>query len=246
MSEPAADPAVQTAIEVLTQGEMRIVGQFENSSNYTFLTELSLGDQKLQAVYKPIRGEYPLWDFPDHTLAKRETAAFVLSEWLGWHLVPATVFRRNAPLGAGSLQTYIEHDPERHYFALSTEEIQLLKPIALFDLIINNADRKGSHLFFDAANRLWCIDHGLCFHRQDKLRTVIWDFRGETVPEPLLADISQAQAPLKRGGELFTRLHSYLAIPEIQMLSKRIAGLIETPIFPQPPTDRRAFPYPPL
>ena len=246
MSEPAIDLSVPAAAEVLNHGEMRIVGQFANSSNYTFLAELSLGDQKVQAVYKPVRGEYPLWDFPDHTLAKREAAAFVLSEWLGWHLVPTTVFRRSAPMGAGSLQVYIEHQPEHHYFNFSTDEIQVLRPIALFDLIVNNADRKGSHLFFDGGKRLWCIDHGLCFHRQDKLRTVIWDFMGESVPEALLADVARAQAPLRRGGELFTQLHPYLSIPEIQMLGRRIAAVMETPLFPQPPNDRRAFPYPPL
>jgi len=144
------DPSAESDTDVLSRGEMQIVGHFVHGSNYTFLANLKLGSRQVQAVYKPIRGENPLWDFPNRTLAKREVAAFELSEWLGWHLVPPTVFRRSASLGAGSLQLFIEHDPNRHYFTLTQSEIQLLKPVALFDVIVNNADRKGSHLIFDS------------------------------------------------------------------------------------------------
>jgi hypothetical protein len=246
MEGAVLDPSAESDTDVLSRGEMQIVGHFVHGSNYTFLANLKLGSRQVQAVYKPIRGENPLWDFPNRTLAKREVAAFELSEWLGWHLVPPTVFRRSASLGAGSLQLFIEHDPNRHYFTLTQSEIQLLKPVALFDVIVNNADRKGSHLIFDSLDRMWCIDHGLCFNREEKLRTVIWDFAGEPIPLSLLEDLSRARAPLIRDGELFNRLHSYLSIAEIQALEKRISAVIAAPYFPFLPPGRRAIPYPPL
>lgn len=246
MDETGHEPYSDSILDILTRGEMQIAGHFVHGSNYTFLANLILEGKEIQAVYKPVRGENPLWDFPNRTLAKRETAAFVLSEWLGWQLVPPTVFRRDATLGAGSLQVYIEHDPGRHYFSLGEAEIEQLKPAVLFDVIVNNADRKGSHLIFDEHNHLWLIDHGLCFNREDKLRTVIWDFAGEPIPEFLLQDLKHAAPLLGRGGDLFNRLHPYLSIPEIQALLKRIESVLALPFFPLPPVDRRAFPYPPL
>lgn len=246
MEGPEPNSAADSIMEILSRGELQIVGHFVHGSNYTFLANVSLEGRQIQAVYKPVRGENPLWDFPNRTLAKREAAAFGLSEWLGWHLVPPTVFRRDVELGLGSLQVYIEHDPNRNYFTLTRAEIQRLKPAALFDVIANNADRKGSHLIFDAQDRLWLIDHGLCFNREDKLRTVIWEFAGEPIPAPLLGDLTRAKTHLQRGGELFNLLHSHLSIVELQALSKRIAAVIASPIYPVPPADRRAFPYPPM
>lgn len=246
MNEAGHDPSSESTLEILTRGEMQIAGHFVQGSNYTFLANLTLEGKEIQAVYKPVRGENPLWDFPNRTLAKRETAAFVLSDWLGWQVVPPTVFRRDASLGAGSLQVFIEYDPRRHYFSLTRAEIERLKPAALFDVIINNADRKGSHLIFDEHNHLWLIDHGLCFNREDKLRTVIWDFAGEPVPERLLQDLVRAVSALNRGADLFDRLHLFLSIPEIQALLRRVVSVLETPFYPLPPADRRAFPYPPL
>ena len=178
-------------LQALQAGTIDLQGQFLNSSNYTFLAHLDYEGQRLPVVYKPVRGERPLWDFPTNTLSKREAAAFTVSELLGWNLVPPTVFRRKAPLGRGSLQYYVNHDPQNHYFNFSEAVRQRLRPFALFDLLVNNADRKGGHLLLDADGDLWGIDHGVCFHVEDKLRTVIWDFAGEPLPEDLMADVTR-------------------------------------------------------
>ncbi len=246
MTIAGLDLTQEQILALLTTGRMELTGQSMIGSNYAFLAILDNGVRQIQAVYKPLKGESPLWDFPNRTLGKRETAAFVLSNWLGWNLVPPTVLRKDALLGSGSLQVYIEHDPNHHYFSLKPAEIDRLLPAALFDLVVNNADRKGSHLLFDAAGRLWLIDHGVCFNTEDKLRTVIWNFAGEQIPRALLADLTRACAVLSRDAELFNFLHPYLTIAEIKALAGRIQSILANPIFPFPPSDRRAYPYPPL
>ncbi|HSA99095.1 MAG TPA: hypothetical protein VLE49_00485, partial [Anaerolineales bacterium] len=153
---------LQTALQ---QGDYEITGQFTLGSNYTFLVAVQYQDEEYHAVYKPMRGEQPLWDFPENTLAGREVAAYLVSEQLGMHIVPFTTLRQDGPYGAGSLQQLIEYDPEYHYFSFSDEDKQLLRPIALFDVLCNNADRKGSHIFFEkGTHKLYAIDHGICFH----------------------------------------------------------------------------------
>ncbi len=217
-------------------------------SNYTFLADVVYQDAQFSGVYKPNRGERPLWDFPTATLSRREVAAYLVSQALGWNLVPATVYREKGPLGPGSLQYYIEHDPEYHYFKFSDEDRQRLRPAALFDLLINNADRKGSHILKDKSDRLWLIDHGVCFHVEDKLRTVIWDFVGEALPETLCADLSRLQRDLKpiegHPSELANRLSVYLSRGEVRALAGRAAALAVNGVFPPPDPYRRAFPWP--
>lgn len=207
-------------------------------SNYTFLVDVRHEGQILQAVYKPSKGEQPLWDFEENTLALREVAAYLVSEALEFDLVPFTVLREG-PFGSGSLQQHIEYDPNYHYFNFSDEDKSLLKPVALFDLLCNNADRKGGHIFFDSAHKLWAIDHGLCFHEEDKLRTVIWDFAGEPIPDHLLSLLSQLSA-------CRADLERYLSLGEVTSLQSRAEALLSSRVFPLPPVDRRAFPYPPL
>ena len=190
-------------LTILSTGTLELKGQFVWGSNYTFLVEIQHEDQKIPAVYKPTQGERPLWDFPAASLARREAAAFVVSDALEWELVPPTVYREDAPLGPGSLQVFIEHDPEYHYFNFSEEDKQRLRPAALFDLLVNNADRKGSHVLLDKDEHVWLIDHGICFHVDDKLRTVIWDFAGETFPGELvkdLQDIARTGNRIRSGG----------------------------------------------
>ena len=177
----------------LQQGEISPQGKFLWGSNYTFLVEVAHQDRTLLGVYKPTRGERPLWDFPTATLAGREVAAYLVSEALGWQFVSPTVYRNDGPQGPGSLQLFIDHDPEYHYFNFSKEDHQRLRPVALFDLVINNADRKGSHVLVDPENHLWLIDHGICFHTENKIRTVIWDFASEPIPSELCADLAQFQ-----------------------------------------------------
>lgn len=207
-------------------------------SNYTFLVNVHHNGETIQAVYKPSKGEQPLWDFEDNTLALREVAAHLVSEALGFGLVPFTTLR-DGPLGPGSLQQYIKYDPNYHYFNFTRADNSLLKPVALFDLLCNNADRKGSHVFFDDTHKLWAIDHGLCFHEEDKLRTVVWNFAGETIPDELLLPLSETSG----WRDLLER---YLSLGEVTSLQSRAEALLSSRVFPLPPVDRRAFPYPPL
>jgi uncharacterized repeat protein (TIGR03843 family) len=228
----------------LSAGEIELTGQFAAGSNFTFLVTVSSAGQTLEAVYKPLRGEMPLWDFPEETLAGREAAAFELSEALGWGLVPPTVIRENGPYGRGSLQLFISHDPRRNYFSMEAEEKELLRLAAAFDLLANNADRKGSHILLDANDHIWLIDHGLCFHAQPKLRTVIWDFRGEDIPADLLADIEKLPPLLEKGTALRERLRAYLTSGEINALAARARHILRQPVYPQPDPQRRPYPWP--
>jgi uncharacterized repeat protein (TIGR03843 family) len=230
--------------EALQQGNFELKGQFMLGSNYTFLVDVTHAGRTYPAVYKPSRGEQPLWDFPENTLALREVAAYQVSEALGMHFVPFTILRADGPFGAGSLQQYIEYDPEYHYFNFSAEDRNLLGPVAFVDLLINNADRKGSHVFFETGTRkLWAIDHGICFHEEDKLRTVIWDFAGHAIPEDLLASLASFLLRLSADAAVLT---PYLGPGEIAALQRRGEHLLTSRLFPRPPADRRAFPYPPV
>lgn len=230
----------------LQKGEFDLQGQFLSGSNYTFLGKLHYEGICLEIVYKPVRGEQPLWDFPHGSLARREVAAYLVSEALGWDLVPPTIFRKNGPLGQGSLQQYIEHDPNDHYFNFEEKDRQRLRPVVLFDIVLNNADRKGGHILRDSQDHLWLIDHGLCFHSEDKLRTVIWDFSGEPVPEELLYDLLKLHDQLQEGQEMYSALQPYLRVSEINAMARRILRLVDLESFPLPPSSRRSYPWPPV
>ncbi len=228
----------------LKTGTFKLKGQFVRGSNYTFLGEVQLDGELIPVVYKPSRGEQPLWDFPQNTLAKRETAAFLFSQWLGLNLVPPTVYRKKGlPFGSGSVQLYIHHDVNYHYFSFSDEDRMRLDIVALMDLLMNNADRKGSHVLIDSKNNIWCIDHGLCFHNEDKLRTVIWDFAGKPIRGDLLEDIKRLVASRE---DIHMVLKPYLTRGEINSMLRRAVRLLENPVFPIPGADRRMFPFPPL
>lgn len=230
-------------MSALQTGELELEGQFTWGSNYTFLVRVGA---EFEGVYKPVKGEQPLWDFPPETLAGREVAAFLLSEALGWQLVPPTVFRSEGPFGPGSLQLRVQHDPEQHYFTFEDAVCQRLRPAAAFDLLANNADRKGGHILLGEDGHLWLIDHGICFHEEPKLRTVIWDFAGEPIPTDLVEDVGSLQAKLRAGGELSDQLAVYLSPPELDALRQRVAALLAQPIFPHPPEDERYMPWPPV
>lgn len=233
------------ALTALQQGSLRLEGQFIYGSNYTFMGLCQYQQQTLKVVYKPIKGERPLWDFPHQSLAKREVAAFIVSERLGWNLVPPTVFRRkNAPLGPGSAQLYIDHNPDYHYFTFDEKDREQLPMVMLFDLLINNADRKSGHLLIDPEGKLWLIDHGLSFHVEDKLRTVIWDHAGEPISERLLADLETFITQLHPGQSAYQALLPYVAADELDALKNRGAELLAQKRFPLPPEDRRAYPWP--
>lgn len=224
----------------LQHGEYEVTGQFTLGSNYTFLVSVYYEGKEFHAVYKPMRGEQPLWDFPENSLAGREVAAYLVSEHLGFHIVPFTTLRQDGPYGAGSLQQLIEYDPDYHYFSFNEADKQLLRPVALFDILCNNADRKGSHVFFEKdTHQLYAIDHGICFHEENKLRTVLWDFAGQRIPEDLLA-------PLARVKDLLPSLEPYLTPRERSALCARAESIVKKGVFPRQPRDRRALPWPPL
>jgi uncharacterized repeat protein (TIGR03843 family) len=233
-------------LRALNEGQLDLQGQFVRGSNYTFLAQVNCEGMQFPAVYKPVRGEQPLWDFPVNSLAKREVAAYAVSQALGWELVPPTVLRRKGPLGRGSLQYFVPHDPNQHYFNLSETERQRLRPAVVFDLLINNADRKGSHILLDAEEHIWLIDHGVCFHAQDKLRTVVWDFLGESIPEALLGSLESLLPELELQGSLYQALRPLLRVSEIRALAGRARQLLEAKHFPRPDPHRRPYPYPPV
>ena len=206
--------------------------QILRGSNYTFLVELTLDGKPFEyGVYKPQRGENPLWDFPIGTLYKRERAAYLLSEALGWHFVPPTVIW-DGPYGEGSLQLFIRDAHTTHYFDLRDTHPEQVKPIAVFDLMVNNTDRKGGHCIKDPGGKVWGIDHGLTFSVESKLRTVIWDFGGEKIAKDTLAPIARELARFYNPEGLATILHPLLGSDEIDSLARRMQDVLQDPVFP--------------
>jgi uncharacterized repeat protein (TIGR03843 family) len=161
-------------------------------------------------------------------------------------LVPPTVYRQDGPAGPGSLQLFVEHDPEYHFFNFEPKDRQRLEPVVLFDAVVNNADRKGGHILFDPSDHMWLIDHGLCFHVHDKLRTVIWDFAGEPIQEALCHALNRFSAALDSDTTLITELNTFLNRSEVNALRNRSKRLVESGVFPLPDPNRRSFPYPPI
>jgi len=251
---PGTGPSLDEAAGLLATHELVIEGRLPWSSNLTFLVSLegtdggpdsdgryaADGRGPVQAVYKPHRGEQSLWDFPDG-LYRREVAAYRLSEALGWGLVPPTVVRDDAPFGPGSVQLFIDSDYERHYFTLLEDGGREgeLQAFCAFDVVVNNADRKGGHVLVAADERLWGIDHGLCFHVQNKLRTVIWDFADEEVPSWIVSDLER----LVSDG-LPAALSELLSGAEAEALLDRAARLAADGVFPEPVGDRPPYPWP--
>lgn len=240
-------------LPLLQSGRVEIEGLLPWSSNYAFLVRVCDGPREVGAVYKPQRGERPLWDFPQGTLCLREQAAFVVSRALGWHIVPPTVLRE-AQHGLGTVQLYIDHDPARHYFTI--EGAPALRPqlqrIALLDVLINNADRKAGHVLIEESEqpeeeaRLWGIDHGICFHVDTKLRTVIWEFGGTPIPPELKDELGAMRHRLDdQGDSLRATLAELLTPAEIEALQYRLARLIERTNFPKPGAGRH-YPWPPV
>jgi uncharacterized repeat protein (TIGR03843 family) len=232
-------------LALLQKGQVELQGLLPDGSNYTFLTLVSDGTQRTLAVYKPTRGERPLWDFPPESLAQREVAAFLVSEVLGWAFVPPTVLRDEGPHGPGSLQFFIHAQPDVHYFNFPEDLHDELRRVALFDLLVNNADRKGGHVLLDEAGKVWLIDHGICFHVQPKLRTVVWDFVGEPISENLLSDVAEFRRRLDKDKDLKIAINSLLSPLEISALRRRADRLLGARCYPDPGSGRN-YPWPPL
>ncbi|HEX6206841.1 MAG TPA: SCO1664 family protein [Actinomycetota bacterium] len=216
----------------LAGGDLEVLGLLPGASNHTFLGRIG----GIHVVYKPIRGEAPLWDFPIGTLAAREVAAARLAQALGWPNVPSTVMR-DGPAGPGAVQEYVLAVEGEHYFTLRGERADELRAVAAFDVVANNADRKGGHLLLGEDGRLWCIDHGLTFHAEPKLRTVIWDFAGEPLPGGLAEDLERVVGEL-RGGPLREGLEGLLDPTEVGAAGARAEALLRAGRFPGPGPGR--------
>ncbi len=238
MPENERPPAARV-LKVLAEGEVEVVGRMPWSSNRTFLATCTLGGEELPAVYKPGRGERTLWDFPED-IYRREVAAYELSAELGWDLVPETIERHDAPLGPGSLQRFVPADFSEHHFTLVEHPRfhDRLRAICAFDVVANNADRKSGHCLLGEDGTVWAIDNGLCFHREPKLRTVIWEFAGEAIPPVLCDGLSRlaSKAP--------DRLRRLLTGAEVEAVARRAAGLVRAGCFPEPDEDRYHYPWP--
>ncbi len=230
-------------VEALRAGELRVVGLLPRASNYTFLGEVVSEAGAIPVVYKPREGETPLWDFPDGTLCQREVAAFLLAEALGWPSVPPTVLR-DGPHGEGSVQLFVDHEPAEHFFTLRERRLDDFRPVAAFDALTGNGDRKSGHCLLGLDGGIWVVDHGLCFSDEPMLRTVIWEFAGEPVPEDLLADVRRVAGSL-RDGPLADRLTGLLAPVEIEATAARAGNLARTGRFPLPGPGR-SHPGPPV
>ena len=226
---------------VLRDGEVEVLGRMPWSSNATFLVCLSTGSEELLAIYKPQRGERPLWDFPRGTLCKRELAAREISEALGWAIVPDTVLR-DGPAGIGMMQRFVHHDPEEHYFTLLAQHGKEFRRMAAFDVVINNTDRKGGHCLRAADGTIFGIDHGVSFHSEWKLRTVIWDFAGEPIPPNVCADLHRLADELR--GDLGGRLAPLLDRFELDAVRARVGQLLRTGEYPDADRDYHSYPWP--
>lgn len=233
-------------LDLLTQGEMlEAHGLMPWSSNYTFLVTVRHADVETLAIYKPCQGERPLWDFPTGTLALREVASFHVSRALSWDFIPPTTLREGF-LGLGAVQVFIDADPEAHYFTLRDDHVSVFQRVAAFDYIVNNADRKGGHCLKGRDGHIWTIDHGLTFHPEYKLRTVIWDFAGQTIPGDIRADLSRLQQLLSQtSSPLVAKLARLITGHEIEMLKRRLDRLIASGQFPSPGKGRNV-PFPPI
>jgi uncharacterized repeat protein (TIGR03843 family) len=235
--------------DLLATAPLRPRGFLANASNHTLLVQVGDAALGVHAVYKPRAGARPLWDFAPGTLSQRDVAAFVVSEALGWELVPPTVLRADAPMGAGSVQLFVPHDPAEHYFVLvedASTHAGLVR-LAVFDLLTNNADRKASHVLRTDDGWLYGCDHGLTFHAEPKVRTVIWDFEGAVIAEEVRRDLGRLAAELcDPEAAVRAALDDLLSPEELAALARRAEMLQGLRALPRIDADRRPYPWPPL
>ena len=223
-----ADPSIR---DIIRKGEIVACQLTPAGSNYTFLVQVQLGDATSMAIYKPRDGESPLWDFPQGTLYKREYAAYLLSQVLGWDFIPFTIIREG-PYGIGTVQQFVEHDPKQNYYTLTEASAGQLKTVACFDLVANSTDRKPNHLILDSAGKLWSIDHGLTFHSDTKIRTVIWDFSGEEIPKALLNKLRKLEDQLESPQGRAKELVEVLLAEEVEALRRRVQWVLTEGVYP--------------
>ncbi|MET9431945.1 MULTISPECIES: SCO1664 family protein [unclassified Streptomyces] len=259
-------------LDLLAEGELTVRGQVREASNAVLLCSVAHEGREADCVYKPVAGERPLWDFPDGTLAQREVAAYEVSEATGWGLVPPTVLR-DGPYGPGMVQLWIDGDPSatpllslvdedepgegwkavglaevgegRTALLVHADDVRLRR-LAVLDAVINNGDRKGGHLLPGPDGRLYAIDHGVTFHVDDKLRTLLWGWAGEPLPEEALEVLARLDAALAPGAALATRLAELLTPAEVTAARDRVAELRKSARHPEPSGQWPAIPWPPV
>ena len=233
------------AIELLTAGQLEIAGRLAEASNATLYCTIAYAGREAACVYKPVAGERPLWDFPHGTLAGRELAAYAISHASGWDIVPPTVYR-DGPFGPGMCQLWIDSDPEVDLIALArNRRHQGLRSMAVFDAVINNADRKIGHLLPAPDGHLYGCDHGVCFAEDYKLRTVLWQWRGNPLTDDAVQTLERVSALLDEG-DLSETLGHWLTAEEVTATRIRIEMLLRHRVHPFPPEDWPAVPWPPI
>ena len=246
---PSPPGEEQAALDLLTSGALEVEGRLVDASNATLYCTVTTGTSRRQqagiaCVYKPIAGERPLWDFPVGTLAGREVAAYAVSRAAGWNVVPPTVMR-DGPFGPGMCQLWIDYDTGVDLIALSRRtDHAVLRDMAVFDAVVNNADRKIGHLLPVADGHLYGCDHGVCFAEDYKLRTVLWQWRGKSLPRPSVEALHRLDAALE--GTLADELSGLLTASEIDATKIRIETLLKHRVHPYPPADWPAVPWPPI
>ncbi|MFJ8148335.1 SCO1664 family protein [Streptomyces sp. NPDC096048] len=257
--------------ELLAQGELTVRGRIRDASNAALYCTVTHEGREAACVYKPVAGERPLWDFPDGDLARREVAAYEVSEATGWGLVPPTVLR-DGPYGEGMCQLWIEAVPETELLALVEDEEpgagwkaialaevaegrtallvhaddERLRRLAVLDAVINNADRKGGHLLPADGERLFGIDHGVTFHTENKLRTLLWGWAGDPLTGEALVVLDALREALKDGGALAIRLGALITPAELDATRARVDALLASGKHPEPSGEWPAIPWPPV
>ena len=233
--------ATDDNFQTLTYGDLQVTGRLVDASNATLYATSTFGDQSVACIYKPVAGERPLWDFPEGCLAHREYAAFVLSDFLGFDLVPLTILR-DGPYGPGMVQQWIDIDESIDLSQFFSTDHPKLRAMALFDAIINNTDRKIGHLLPLDQERVLGCDHGVTFHAEDKLRTVLWQWAGDPFTAEEIALLEETRSQIN--GKLGELLSPLLTELEILQIERRVSDLLNSGTFPLPSPDWPAVPWP--
>ncbi|WP_157247480.1 SCO1664 family protein [Nonomuraea typhae] len=243
-SSPPSAVQDEGALRLLRDGRLDVAGRLVEATNMTLYCSVTLAGRTAACVYKPVRGERPLWDFPDGTLAAREVAAFEVSQATGWGIVPPTVYR-DGPFGPGMCQLWIDTEHEIDLMRLVRSRHPGLRRMAVFDAVVNNADRKGGHLLPLPDGHVYGVDHGVCFAAEDKLRTVLWQWRGKPLARDAVAVLAKIERDIESGA-LGRRLRQLLTLAEVEATWTRVRRLLDTGVHPYPSEDWPAIPWPPI
>ncbi|GAA3167676.1 SCO1664 family protein [Blastococcus jejuensis] len=248
-AEPVAGPELRPPLDdaeaalLLSEGEIDLEGRLLDASNVTLVGAIRTDTLAAECVYKPVAGERPLWDFPDGTLAGREISAYLVSETTGWGVVPPTVLR-DGPFGPGMVQLWVDGDEHVDLAAFVRRDHAGLRRMAIFDAVVNNADRKGGHIIPTSDGHVYGVDHGICFSVDPKLRTLLWRWAGTPLPDEAVAVLERLADELR--GDLGEQLHEHLTRTEVRCTQRRVAELLRTGRHPEPSGEWPALPWPPF